>query len=56
MGDWTEQYQERCNGGDRFVSKERSFRVQSMAQDSDCWSDLWQSIKAKGSRFLGQKE
>ncbi len=28
------------------------FGTQSMDQDSDCWSDLWQLIKTNGSRFL----
>lgn len=35
---------------------ENNFRAQSTDQDSDCWSDLWQRIKAQSSRFFRQKK
>ncbi len=31
-----------------------NFEVQAINQDSDCWSNLWQSIKVQGSRFFSR--
>ena len=50
-----EQYQEIKKNGDMFTVAENDPGAQSTDQDLDCWSDLWQRIKAKGSRFLERK-
>jgi hypothetical protein len=50
------QYQEIRKNDDVFAVAENNFGEQSTDQDSDCWSNLWQCIKAKGSRFLSQKK
>jgi len=41
---------------DGFVITDNHFRAQSAEQDSDCWNDLWQLIKAKSFRFFNRKK
>ena len=41
---------------DGFAIIENNFGEQPTDQDLDCWSDLWQRIGAKYSRFLSQKK
>lgn len=41
---------------DGFAITENKWKGRPSAdRDSDCWSDLWQHIKAKGSRIFRQK-
>jgi len=35
--------------------RENNFSAQSIDQDSDCWSDLWQHVKIKSLQFLINK-
>ena len=37
---------------DGFAKAEGDTFSQSPLQDSDCWSNLWQSIKTNSARFL----
>ena len=47
-----EQYQGRKQNDNADIITENNLGAQSLDQDSDCWSELWQLIKTKGSRFL----
>ena len=47
-----EQYQEIKKNDGVLTVAESNFGAQSTDQDPDCWSDLWQCMKAKGSRFF----
>jgi len=50
-----EQYQEIKKNDDVFTVAENNSGAQPADQDLDCWSDLWQRVKAKGSRFFGKE-
>ena len=50
-----EQYQGIKKTDGVFTVAENNFGAQPTDQDPDCWSDLWQCIRAKGFRFLEKK-
>ncbi|MBF0385476.1 MAG: GtrA family protein [Candidatus Omnitrophica bacterium] len=55
MKNSAQEYSEIKNTGEVFVSAENNYKVPSTDQDLDCWADLWQRIKAKGSKFLEKR-
>jgi|GEM_PF-4525052 len=54
MENKTGQYPEIKKNADVFTAAENNFGTQSQSTDEypDCWSDLWQRMKAQGARFL----
>ena len=52
MKDGTGQYQKIKQNGGVFFTEENNAGAQSTDEDPDCWSDLWQCIRTRGSRLL----
>ena len=52
MENMMEQYEEIKRNDAGFPVRENNFDAQSTDQVPDCWTELWETIKDKGSRFL----